>query len=786
MQVLDNTPQAGFIQWSDVHISYKGKVYNIANGATDFRYIYWKYSDPNSFYGSNVFPTLGDNDLLVFLNKNGIHLTVPTATIIDGSLIVPESIYANALAANSITSEKIVAGAISSDKIAANAIGADKIAAGAIMTNHIQAGAITANSGIIASAAIGTAAIQDGAITNAKISNLDAGKINTGYLNTARLQAGTITADKLVLSDFTNLCENPDFETDSVGSSPKGFNSTFNARVTDISGFTNGNGSNRALEIDSMNGSNSSIYASNLISVTPGQQFFVSAEGRYLNTNGTGYGIIGFRQYDAKKTALNLWDKVVSWSSTNKETTFTTKTGIYTVPNGCYYLQIWISFYNNAETTNKFYIDNIRINRAANAELIVDGAITAQKIASKTITANEIASNTITANEIVSRTITSDRIAANAITANELAANAVTAGKIDANAITAREIKAGTITANEIAANTITTNLISTAGLDAAVIKFGTMSGERIEAGTLSADKIKGGTISGVTIKVDTTAYVGNTLYLGVSDPNGQKTILFNTNSIVQSISGGIQVVGDGTAKLLTQSGIGISVNNLAGGRIEMTGEVFCNTTMNASGVRTNSQSMDNLYLGVNNEVRCVNLSMYNNGSPVYKPIKAEKAIVNRVEINDGNVLYLSGRSGYYVKVVEPGETSVYQDLYVKNLRASGQVYTGSSVALKTNIKPFDDDAIDILKTVNIYTYYYQDDIDNGDFDNVQVGVLAEAVPQLMRGPDASSVSPYAMVSILWKAVQQQHSLIDNLQNQINDLELALDTHIGSIGGNVA
>lgn len=142
MKVLNNTPRAGYIQWSDVSISYKGTVYNIANGSTDLIYIYWKFSDPLPFYGSDVFPSLGDDDLMVFLNKNGVHVKVPTATVLDGSLIVPESILADAISANSISTDHLQSNSVSSDNIVANAIGTDKIAANAVIGEKIMAGSI--------------------------------------------------------------------------------------------------------------------------------------------------------------------------------------------------------------------------------------------------------------------------------------------------------------------------------------------------------------------------------------------------------------------------------------------------------------------------------------------------------------------------------------------------------------------------------------------------------------------------------------------------------------------
>ena len=224
---------------------------------------------------------------------------------------------------------------------------------------------------------------------------VDLWKSGTTQINGGVIATGTIFAQSMLMGDFTNLCENPDFEQDTVGQIPAGFNSTSGVRVADISAFQQGNGSAKALEFDCYSTSNNSIYASSLIPVTPGQSFFYEAEGRYLNTAGTGTFRIGFRRYDAKRNAADLWDGVIYWNGT-KNTEFTTKNGTYKVPSNCYYLQIYMSFATNGETTNKFYIDNIRLHRMQTAELIVDGAITANHVNAGALTWDKASGGTIT------------------------------------------------------------------------------------------------------------------------------------------------------------------------------------------------------------------------------------------------------------------------------------------------------------------------------------------------------------------------------------------------------
>jgi len=144
-KVYDNTPDYGYIAWYDLGIKYKGMTYDIADGYSNAKYIWWDYDYPYVLQASDTLPTLADDDCLVFFNKNGTHLTVPKSTVVDGGLIVSESILADALAANSVTGVKIAAGSISTDKLAANAVGAEKIAAGAVVAEKIATGAVTSD-----------------------------------------------------------------------------------------------------------------------------------------------------------------------------------------------------------------------------------------------------------------------------------------------------------------------------------------------------------------------------------------------------------------------------------------------------------------------------------------------------------------------------------------------------------------------------------------------------------------------------------------------------------------
>lgn len=341
---------------------------------------------------------------------------------------------------------------------------------------------------------------------------ITADKIAAGSITADKITAGTITADKIVMGDFTNLFENPDFEGDAVGSVPKGLTlptgTVGAARTANISAWTGsaGNGSNRALEIDAGSGINRDVYATNIIPVTPGQKFYLYAEGRYLNTAGTGYGTIGFRHYDAKKIAMSAWTSVANWGSTTKEQVFTKKDGTFTVPDGVYGLQMWTSFMNNTETTNKFYIDNIRIHRGVMPEFITNGSITAEKINVKGLNVTNAGGTTtfgVSTNGDVSIngniTMTGGSISWTNVTAP-------TAAQVGARPNTwmpsAADVGGVAKTQTDVF-NTLTNN--------------GASQGLFLSNGLLyvNASFINGGTIRGVTIEVTTDLTVGNNIILG-------------------------------------------------------------------------------------------------------------------------------------------------------------------------------------------------------------------------------------------------------------------------------
>lgn len=584
--ITSNSPAAGSIAWTAFAIQYNGVSYSVAAGNTTNKYTWWVYNGGAPVLnGSNTLPDIGPDDLLLFLNKAGIGVLVPTMDVYDGSLIINGSILAASIGADQINGTHIIANAITSDEIAANAVTASEILAGAVTTEKLSVGSVGnslvtngsfeefdgagmplgwkaagATNGTISIvtgiASSGTNALQfsatgstsnlsliqtpekyipvsatagrkwylsmragagtattngaylranwydanktyisyNDAVTNAALGTtwtvfegqvtppatarymgvimylaspnvatnmyideviarevIISAQIGDGQITAPKLVAnsitanyiagGTITADKLLVSDRTNFWENPDFEGDTVGGIPRGttLTNTTNARVLGA-GAT---GSAKSMELNALSGSNNDVFSTNIFPVEPGDQYWVAFDYKFLNAAGTASAGVGFRTYGPTMAGIT-WTGVKTTGSA-RPTTWQENTtpGIYTVPAGTYYLQPWVTFSNNAETTNRFHVDNIVIRRISGGELIVDGAIIASKIATDAITSTKILANAVVAGKIGANAVTAYTVAANAIQANHIAAGQIQAGHILAGAIDGQVITGG-------------------------------------------------------------------------------------------------------------------------------------------------------------------------------------------------------------------------------------------------------------------------------------------------------------------------------------------------------
>jgi len=99
LTVTDNSPSAGYISWSGLVITYKETDYNVNDGNSNKKYLWWDLDNPNELQESDTQPTMSDDDCIVFINDNGTHKMWGFRTL-HGSMIEDGSIESSKLASN--------------------------------------------------------------------------------------------------------------------------------------------------------------------------------------------------------------------------------------------------------------------------------------------------------------------------------------------------------------------------------------------------------------------------------------------------------------------------------------------------------------------------------------------------------------------------------------------------------------------------------------------------------------------------------------------------------------
>ena len=102
------------------------------------------------------------------------------------------------------------------------------------------------------------------------------------------------------------------------------------------------------------------------------------------------------------------------------------------------------------------------------------------------------------------------------------------------------------------------------------------------------------------------------------------------------------------------------------------------------------------------------------------------------------------------------------------------QVIQTSRESVKKNIEEYLDSAIDIVKQSTIYKYNFKDEQDT---DKKHIGFIIGdkgghyKTPNEVISVTNEGIEHYTMTSILWKAVQEQQELIENLQKEIKNMK---------------
>lgn len=281
------------------------------------------------------------------------------------------SVTAAVIAADTITAAQIAANAITSAELAAGAVVAGKIAAGSIQAADIAAGTITGDR--IAANTITASQIAADTIT--------AGQIAAGAVTASEIAAGAIRAQHILVAP-KSLNLDPSFE--GGAASWIGFVQRLprsNASVP---------ASCPAPFAAQFSNRDNPSFAS--IDVNPGEVYRASCwVNRGTGGGGAGLGVYGTVQGPDGSTVTSF-----AWPGAYTNATgWVRVTGLYTVPATGARL-LFGPWADRTSYAGEAWYADLTVERAADASLIVDGAITAEKIQTGLLSADNVLTRGLT------------------------------------------------------------------------------------------------------------------------------------------------------------------------------------------------------------------------------------------------------------------------------------------------------------------------------------------------------------------------------------------------------
>lgn len=426
----------------------------------------------------------------ILISGNKIHITGQTT--IDNAVITSAMI-------KSVSASTITTGTLDASVVNVTKLNASNITTGTLSTNLLSAGSIDATK------------IKAGTLSTASgvFGDISASSITSGTLSANRIGANSITTDKLLISDFTNLCQNPGFEYGSTGWNTPGTVETLQAPHS----------GSKALHVIG----NGSIRDTNSSSIVcqGGDQFYAEC---YVKTTST--GLVGTVQLAATISGSGMttsFPVFQSVSASSITASWLKLSGTITIPSGYTSMYLRLSLRQDV-TSGDFYFDDVILRRMSGGELIVDGAITGTKIAANTIDASNIKAGTLTSASGVFGAISANNITTGTLNAANVTVTNLNASNISTGTLNVARIGAGTIDATKLSVSTL-----SAISANLGSVTAGTLTGVTINAGTFNSSGDRGSlTISQDSITTTKTTVSGSTTTVNHIETFGG-SMLFDT-----------------------------------------------------------------------------------------------------------------------------------------------------------------------------------------------------------------------------------------------------------------
>ena len=250
-----------------------------------------------------------------------------------------------------------------------------------------------------------------------------------------------------------------------------------------------------------------------------------------------------------------------------------------------------------------------------------------------------------------------------------------------------------------------------------------------------------------------------------------------DTENLISEINASAENVNINSSKLNLEGYTTIN-NNF---KIDENGDMECNNAqMNGiiKGSTFKGTNDNSIYLKIGDDPADTSLSSTNNCFQILRPDNTNMLTISSRYWDSSSTLKQivfesPVRSFSFVSNVN--DSRVQANAFVADSFMYSPAYNGGSLeSIKKNIKLFDKSGLNIINNAELYSYNLKAE---NDKDKKHIGLVIPDMggkyktPNEVISKDNKGIDLYSMISVAWKAVQEQQEIINNLQERIKILE---------------
>ena len=196
-------------------------------------------------------------------------------------------------------------------------------------------------------------------------------------------------------------------------------------------------------------------------------------------------------------------------------------------------------------------------------------------------------------------------------------------------------------------------------------------------------------------------------------------------------------------------------------------------------GTATNTKNMQGTFqINTKDPKNCISVKKGNNiavsmglGGINSNLITTENLVCGSVDNNGFSGITINGPTGIFRMTKNNG---LKIEMNRNGEITCTSVTQTSKESMKKNIEKYEDNALQLVKNSEIYEYNFKTEDDNS---KKHIGfVIGDEggnykTPEKVISANGEGIDPYIMTSILWKAVQEQQKVIEDLQQEIKSLK---------------